>query len=134
LAPTTSGGFWGRVRDDRRRTERRSPQNRCAPEGGTQPSQRLTARALRLGLRERDASDLVHALMSPELDRLLVIDRGRPPRRYDQWLTRILGDQLTAPSPRFGPRDALPVDGGDVEDHFGVRTHRRAGNRGRRYC
>ena len=53
------------------------------------------ARALRPGLRERDAADVIHALMSPELYRLLVIDRRWPPRRYEQWLARILADQLT---------------------------------------
>ena len=51
-------------------------------------------RALRSGLRERDAADLIHALMSPELYRLLVIDRGWAPDRYEQWLARVLTDQL----------------------------------------
>jgi AcrR family transcriptional regulator len=57
------------------------------------------ARALRPGLRERDAADLIHALMSPELYRLLVVDRGWPPARYEQWLARTLADQLTTPLP-----------------------------------
>lgn len=57
------------------------------------------ARALRPGLRERDAADLVHALMSPELYRLLVIDRGWTPERYEQWLAGTLVDQLISPSP-----------------------------------
>jgi AcrR family transcriptional regulator len=56
-------------------------------------------RALRPGLRERDAADLIHALMSPELYRLLVIDRGWAPQRYEQWLARTLADQLTSPPP-----------------------------------
>ena len=56
-------------------------------------------RALRPGLRERDAADVIHALMSPELYRLLVVDRGWPPERYEEWLARILADQLTSPSP-----------------------------------
>ena len=58
------------------------------------------ARALRPGLRERDAADLIHALMSPELYRLLITDRGWTPERYEQWLARILADQLTSPSRR----------------------------------
>jgi AcrR family transcriptional regulator len=58
------------------------------------------ARALRPGLRERDAADLVHALVSPEVYRLLVVDRGWAPERYQQWLARTLGDQLTSPLPR----------------------------------
>jgi AcrR family transcriptional regulator len=61
--------------------------------------------ALRPGLRERDAADLIHALMSPELYRLLVIDRGWTPERYQQWLATILADQLTSPSPT-SPRNA----------------------------
>ena len=47
------------------------------------------------GYDERDAADLIHALMSPELYRLLVIDRGWAPERYEQWLARTLTDQLT---------------------------------------
>jgi AcrR family transcriptional regulator len=57
------------------------------------------ARVLRPGLRERDAADLIHALMSPELYRLLVVDRGWPPQRYEQWLATTLADQLTVPRP-----------------------------------
>jgi AcrR family transcriptional regulator len=53
------------------------------------------ARALRPGLRERDAADLIHALVSPELYRLLVVDRGWAPERYERWLAGILTDQLT---------------------------------------
>jgi AcrR family transcriptional regulator len=55
------------------------------------------AGALRSGLRERDAADLIHALMSPELYRLFVVDRGWPPERYQRWLARTLMDQLTGP-------------------------------------
>jgi AcrR family transcriptional regulator len=58
------------------------------------------ARALRPGLRERDAADLIHALMSPELYRLLVIDRGWPLERYEQWLADTLADQLTSATER----------------------------------
>jgi len=52
------------------------------------------ARALRPGLKERDAADIIHALMSPELYRLLVIDRGWTPGRYEQWLAEALAAQL----------------------------------------
>jgi AcrR family transcriptional regulator len=57
---------------------------------------RLLARAhaLKPGLRERDAADLVHALMSPEVYRLLVGDRGWKPERYEQWLAQVLVQQL----------------------------------------
>ena len=57
---------------------------------------RSLARAggLRPKLRERDADDIVHALTSPEVCRLLVGDRGWPPERYELWLKDILIDQL----------------------------------------
>jgi AcrR family transcriptional regulator len=53
-----------------------------------------SADALRPELRRRDAADVIHALMSPEVYRLLVIDRGWKPERYERWLTAILADQL----------------------------------------
>ena len=52
------------------------------------------ARALRPGLKERDAADVIHALMSPELYRLLVIDQRWTPGRYEQWLAEALAAQL----------------------------------------
>jgi AcrR family transcriptional regulator len=54
------------------------------------------AGALRPGLRERDAADVIHALMSPEVYRLLVVDRGWSSGRYEQWLADTLIAQLTA--------------------------------------
>jgi AcrR family transcriptional regulator len=53
------------------------------------------AHALRPGLRERDAADLIHMLMSPEVYRLLVGDRGWTPERYKHWLATTLTQQLT---------------------------------------
>ena len=50
--------------------------------------------ALRSGLRAQDAADVIHALASPELYRLLVVDRQWPNDRYEQWLADTLGDQL----------------------------------------
>jgi AcrR family transcriptional regulator len=60
--------------------------------------------ALRPKLRERDAADIIHALMSPEVYRLLVCDRGWPPERYEQWLKGILIDQLLPPPATGGGR------------------------------
>jgi AcrR family transcriptional regulator len=54
--------------------------------------------ALRPDLRARDAGDIIHALMSPEVYRLLVLDSGWPPDRYERWLTAILVDQLLSPT------------------------------------
>src|SRR6266700_174662 len=60
--------------------------------------------ALRPGLRERDAADIIHALMSPEVYRLLVGDRGWPPQRYEQWLKDVLAGQLLPPPTTGGGR------------------------------
>ena len=68
-----------------------------------QQGQRAIARslarggALRAGLRERDAADLIHALLSPDLYRLLVVDRGWSPARYATWLEATLTAQLLPP-------------------------------------
>jgi AcrR family transcriptional regulator len=68
-----------------------------------QQGQRMIARslaragALRPGMRERDAADIVHALLSPEIYRLTVVDRGWSGDRYRSWLTQLLADQLLPP-------------------------------------
>jgi AcrR family transcriptional regulator len=54
------------------------------------------AGALRPGLREREAADIIHALASPEVYGLLVFDRGWSGERYNKWLRSILSDQLLA--------------------------------------
>ncbi|HEX2577559.1 MAG TPA: helix-turn-helix domain-containing protein [Aquihabitans sp.] len=76
--------------------------------GQRQQGQRSVARALarsgalRPELGERDAADLVHALVSPEVYQLLVLDRRWKPERYQRWLTATLADQLL-PRPAPGP-------------------------------
>jgi AcrR family transcriptional regulator len=69
------------------------------------------AGALRPGLRERDAADIIHALVSPEVYGLLVLDRGWTPERYERWLTETLVDQV------------LPRSGGSTID--GASQRRR---------
>lgn len=61
------------------------------------------AGALRPKLREREAADIIHALMSPEVYRLLVDDRGWNPEQYEHWLAGILIDQLLSPPPNGHP-------------------------------
>jgi AcrR family transcriptional regulator len=51
-------------------------------------------KALRSGIRAQDAADVIHALASPELYRLLVIDRAWSQERYEQWLADSLRGQL----------------------------------------
>jgi AcrR family transcriptional regulator len=55
------------------------------------------AGALRPELGEPEAADIIHALMSPEVYRLLVGDRGWTGEQYEQWLKGILIDQLLPP-------------------------------------
>ena len=62
---------------------------------------------LRPPLRELDAADIIHALMSPEVYRLLVGDRGWPPERYEQWLSGTLIDQLLPPPAPGAPGDGV---------------------------
>lgn len=68
-----------------------------------QQGQRVIARALaragalRPELRERDAADVIHALLSPEVYGLLVVDRSWKPERYQRWLAGVLVDQLLPP-------------------------------------
>ena len=50
--------------------------------------------ALRPRLHARDAADIIHALASPELYRLLVIDRQWTTNRYEGWLAGTLAEQL----------------------------------------
>lgn len=65
-------------------------------QAGQQRVARALARSksLRPGLKERDAADIIHALASPEVYGLLVLDRGWSGDRYESWLTSTLGDQL----------------------------------------
>ena len=64
-------------------------------EGQRQIARSLARRgALRAELRARDAEDIIHALMSPDVYRLLVVDRGWAPDRYAEWLSNLLVDQL----------------------------------------
>ena len=69
-----------------------------------QQGQRVIARslaragALRPELRERDAADVIHALMSPEVYRLLVVDRGWKTQRYERWVAGVLIHQLLPPA------------------------------------
>jgi len=50
-------------------------------------------------MKERDAADLIHALMSPEVYRLLVGDRGWPAERYERWRGRSRPFDARAPPP-----------------------------------
>ena len=55
---------------------------------------RSLATELRPGLTARIAADIVHALASPEVYHLLVVDRAWTPARYTRWLSDTLTAQL----------------------------------------
>jgi hypothetical protein len=84
-----AAGLFAELQDQRRRG-----QGRIARALGR-------AGALQPGLREREAADIIHALMSPELYRLLVLDRGWSRTRYEAWLTATITAQLLGGD--FGP-------------------------------
>ena len=66
-------------------------------QGQRQVARALARRgALRRPLRQRDAADIIHAVASPEVYGLLVVDRGWPPQRYETWLADTLVHQLLA--------------------------------------
>ncbi|HEX3622576.1 MAG TPA: helix-turn-helix domain-containing protein [Acidimicrobiales bacterium] len=60
--------------------------------------------ALRAGLSERGAADVIHALMSPEVFRLLTVDREWDVERYQTWLGETLVAQLLGAQKRRPPR------------------------------
>lgn len=83
-------------------------QERQRDQGQEQIARSLArAGALRPGLSAGDAADIIHALMSPEVYRLLAGDRGWQPDRYRQWLTDTLISQLLPP-PATGGEAAEP--------------------------
>jgi len=90
-------------------------------------------------LSERDAADIIHTLMAPEVYRLIVHERGWPPERYASWLTRTLIGQLLpddtltpasdgAAAPVTDPT-VLALPGGVGEDRSGRSAPERASRR-----
>jgi AcrR family transcriptional regulator len=65
--------------------------------------------ALRQGVTERTAADIVHALASPEVYSLLTDHRGWTTKRYTAWLsttltTQLLTDRQATTPPSGGPK------------------------------
>jgi AcrR family transcriptional regulator len=52
--------------------------------------------ALDPGLGKTEAADIVYALMSPEMHRILTVERGWPADRYERWIARSLSTLLPA--------------------------------------
>jgi len=52
--------------------------------------------ALDPGLDKAEAADIVYALLSPEMHRILTVERGWPADRYERWIARSLSTLLPA--------------------------------------
>ena len=50
--------------------------------------------ALDPDLDKTEAADIVYALLSPEVHRILTVERGWPADRYERWITRTLSTLL----------------------------------------
>src|SRR5215472_13427920 len=66
--------------------------------------------ALDPGLDTAEAADIIYALLSPEVHRILTLERGWPADRYERWIARSLSTLLPAgqrppgtPTPPTGP-------------------------------
>ena len=52
--------------------------------------------ALDPGLDQTEAADIIYALLSPEVHRILTVERGWPADRYERWVARSLATLLPA--------------------------------------
>jgi TetR/AcrR family transcriptional regulator, regulator of autoinduction and epiphytic fitness len=79
----------------------------------------LNARdALDPGLDTSEAADIVYTLLSPEVHRILTVERGWPADRYERWIARSLATLLrtsqhpsanpVSKSPRHNPAEPAP--------------------------
>jgi len=65
--------------------------------------------ALDPGLDKTEAADIVYALLSPEVHRILTVERGWPADRYERWIARSLSTLLPAgPRPPANPVSEPP--------------------------
>jgi AcrR family transcriptional regulator len=66
--------------------------------------------ALDPGLDVSEAADMVYALLSPDVHRILTVERGWPADRYERWIARSLSALLPAgqPPPASPDRSARP--------------------------
>jgi AcrR family transcriptional regulator len=59
--------------------------------------------ALDPGLDTSEAADIVYALLSPDMHRILTVERGWPADRYEHWIARSLRALLRQPASASGP-------------------------------
>jgi TetR/AcrR family transcriptional regulator, regulator of autoinduction and epiphytic fitness len=69
--------------------------------------------ALDPGLDKTEATDIVYALLSPEVHRILTVERGWTADRYERWIARSLGTLLaTGQRPPANPASEAGRGGG----------------------
>ena len=78
--------------------------------------------ALDPGLDKAEAADMVYALLSPDVHRILTVERGWPADRYERWIARSLATLLPAgqrppgnppskPPEQDSPASSAPAEG-----------------------
>ena len=83
------------------------------------------AGALDPGLDKTEAADIVYALLSPDVHRILTVERGWPADRYERWIARSLSALLPAsqrptanpvskPSEQHNPANSAPNTARDI--------------------
>ena len=66
--------------------------------------------ALDPALGKSEAADIVYALLSPDVHRILTVERGWPADRYERWIARSLEALLrTGQRPPANPKNRSPV-------------------------
>ena len=63
--------------------------------------------ALDPGLDKTEAADIVYALLSPDVHRILTLERGWPADRYQHWIARSLSTLLRTDQPPASPDSKL---------------------------
>jgi hypothetical protein len=80
--------------------------------------------ALDPGLDTADAADIVYALLSPDVHRILTIERGWPADRYERWIARSLATLLrTGRHPPANPEAMPPAQGNPGSSAPAAVTH-----------
>ncbi len=80
--------------------------------------------ALDPGLDTAEAADIVYALLSPDVHRILTIERGWPADRYERWIARSLATLLPdGRHPPANPEARLPEQGNPGSPAPAAATH-----------
>jgi AcrR family transcriptional regulator len=82
------------------------------------------AGALDPGLDKTEAADTVYALLSPDVHRILTVERGWPADRYERWIARSLATLLSAGQrPPANPERTPPERGNPASSAPATAKH-----------